>query len=45
EFPSKVTRPPFSVLDKTKIKTTFGIEIPHWRDSMLYCLQRLAKQQ
>ena len=45
EFPSKVTRPPFSVLDKTKIKTTLGIEIPHWRDSMLYCLQRLAKQQ
>ena len=45
EFPSKVTRPSFSVLDKTKIKTTFGIEIPHWRDSMLYCLQRLAKQQ
>ena len=45
EFPSKVTRPPFSVLDKTKIKTTFGIEIPHWHDSMLYCLQRLAKQQ
>ena len=44
EFPSKVTRPPFSVLDKTKIKTTFGIEIPHCRDSMLYCLQRLAKQ-
>lgn len=45
EFPSKVTRPPFSVLDKTRIKTTFGIEIPHWRDSMLYCLQRLARQQ
>ena len=42
EFPSKVTRPPFSVLDKTKIKTTFGIEIPHWRDSMLYCLERLG---
>ena len=45
EFPSKVTRPPFSVLDKTKIKTTFGIEIPHWRDSMLYCLQRIAQKQ
>ena len=45
EFPSKVTRPPFSVLDKTRIKTTFGIEIPHWRDSMLYCLQRLTQQQ
>ena len=43
EFPSKVTRPPFSVLDKTKIKETFGIDIPHWRDSMLYCLQRIAK--
>lgn len=45
EFPSKVTRPPFSVLDKTKIKTTFGIEIPHWRESMIYCLQRIAMQQ
>lgn len=41
EFPSKVTRPPYSVLDKTKIKTTFAIDIPHWRDSMLYCLKRL----
>ena len=41
EFPSKVTRPPYSVLDKTKIKQTFGVDIPHWRDSMLYCLQRL----
>lgn len=45
EFPSKVTRPPFSVLDKTKIKTTFGIEIPHWRESMIYCLQRIVMQQ
>lgn len=41
EFPSKVTRPPYSVLDKTKIKQTFGVDIPHWRDSMLYCLERL----
>ena len=41
EFPSKVARPPYSVLDKTKIKTTFGIEIPHWRDSMIYCLRRM----
>ena len=45
EFPSKVTRPPFSVLDKTKIKQTFGIEIPHWRDSMIYCLKRIVMQQ
>ena len=43
EFPSKVTRPPFSVLDKTKIKETFGIEIPHWRDSMLYCINNRLK--
>ena len=42
EFPSKVTRPPYSVLDKSKFKSTFGIEIPHWRDSMLYCLERLG---
>ena len=42
EFPSKVTRPPYSVLDKTKIKKTFGVDIPHWRDSMLYCLERLG---
>lgn len=41
EFPSKVTRPPFSVLDKSKIKKTFGLEIPHWRESMIYCINRL----
>ena len=45
EFPSKVTRPPYSVLDKTKIKQTFGVEIPHWRDSMIYCLKRIFMQQ
>lgn len=45
EFPSKVTRPPYSVLDKTKIKQTFGIEIPHWRESMIYCLKRIVMQQ
>ncbi|MBQ4063883.1 MAG: dTDP-4-dehydrorhamnose reductase [Bacteroidaceae bacterium] len=44
EFPSPVTRPAFSVLDKTKIKETFGIEIPHWRDSMLYCIKRLKQK-
>lgn len=43
EFPSPVKRPAFSVLDKTKIKTTFDIEIPHWRDSMLYCIKRLKQ--
>ena len=34
EFPSKVVRPPYSVLDKTKYKETFGKKIPHWHDSL-----------
>lgn len=38
EFPSPVTRPSFSVLDKTKIKETFGIKIPYWTDSLKKCL-------
>lgn len=41
EFPSPVTRPPYSVLDKTKVKNTFDIDIPHWRESMEYCIKRL----
>lgn len=45
EFASKVTRPAYSVLDKTKIKETFSVEIPHWRESMFYCLKRLLTQQ
>ena len=45
EFPSKVKRPAYSVLDKSKIKRTFGVEIPHWRESMYYCLKRIVTQQ
>ena len=41
EFPSPVTRPPYSVLDKTKVKNTFDIDIPHWRESMEYCIKRI----
>lgn len=41
EFPTKAARPAYSVLDKTKIKTVFGMEIPHWREAMLYCLKQL----
>ena len=41
EFPSPVTRPPYSVLDKTKIKNTFDMDIPHWRESMEYCIKRI----
>ena len=41
EFPSPVKRPAYSVLDKTKIKETFGIEIPYWTDSLRKCLNNL----
>ena len=41
EFPSKVRRPHYSVLDKTKVKKTFGIAIPHWYESLKKCIDRL----
>ena len=41
EFPSKVVRPSYSVLDKTKIKNTFGITIPHWKESLRKCIENL----
>lgn len=41
EFPSPVTRPSYSVLDKTKIKETFGVEIPYWTDSLKKCINNL----
>lgn len=41
EFPSKVVRPSYSVLDKTKIKDTFGLKIPYWTDSLKKCIQNL----
>lgn len=41
EFPSKVTRPAYSVLDKTKIKETFGLKIPYWTDSLRKCITNL----
>ena len=41
EFPSPVKRPAYSVLDKTKIKETFGIKIPYWTDSLKICINNL----
>lgn len=41
EFPSRVKRPSYSVLDKTKIKNVLGIEIPYWRDSLINCINSL----
>ena len=41
EFPTKASRPHYSVLDKTKIKATFGISIPHWQHSLSRCIENL----
>jgi len=41
DFPSAAKRPAYSVLDKSKIKETYGIEIPHWRTSMQRCMKLL----
>lgn len=41
EFPSPVTRPSYSVLDKTKIKTIFGVKVPYWTDSLKVCIKNL----
>lgn len=41
EFPSPVKRPSYSVLDKTKIKETFGVKVPYWTDSLKVCLSRM----
>ena len=43
EFPSPVKRPAFSVLDKTKVKETFGISVPYWTVSLKICMKNLMK--
>lgn len=45
EFPSKVKRPHFSVLDKTKLKETFGVTVPYWKDSLKRCIVELEEQK
>lgn len=42
QFPTPAKRPHFSVLNKSKIRNTFGIEIPYWRESLKVCLDRLS---
>lgn len=41
EFPSPVVRPSYSVLDKTKVKETFGVAVPYWVDSLELCVKNL----
>ncbi len=45
EFPSPVKRPAYSVLDKSKVKGTFGVTIPYWVDSLEKCLKNLTEGQ
>lgn len=45
DYPTLAQRPHFSVLDKTKIKNTYNIEIPYWRDSLEECIQLLEQQK
>ncbi len=42
DYPTPAKRPPFSVLNKSKIKKTFGVEVPYWRDSLQKCLALLS---
>lgn len=44
EFPAKANRPSYSVLDKTKFKTTFGVTVPYWLDSLAITIQQLQQE-
>lgn len=44
DFASPVTRPSYSVLDKSKIKSVFGVEVPYWTDSLKKCITNMKKQ-
>lgn len=41
-YPTKARRPAFSVMDKSKIKSTFNLTIPYWRDSLVKCIEKLG---
>ena len=45
EYPTPARRPAYSVLDKTKIKNTYGIEVPYWEDSLVDCIRELKAIQ
>lgn len=45
EYPTAAVRPPYSVLDKNKIKLTFGLDIPHWEESLHRCLEIIKKEE
>lgn len=43
EYVTRAVRPAYSVMDKSKIKKVFSLEIPYWRDSLITCLKRIAE--
>lgn len=43
QYPTKATRPKFSVMDKSKIKSTFNLSVPYWRDSLTACIKALKQ--
>lgn len=45
EYPTPATRPAYSVLDKTKIKETYGLDIPYWEESLVECIKLLADKE
>lgn len=45
EFPAKVQRPAFSVLDKAAVRSAFGLSIPHWRDALARCIAELTRSE
>lgn len=45
EYPTPAARPHYSVLDKTKIKQTYGLDIPHWEESLEVCIRRLLNDK
>jgi dTDP-4-dehydrorhamnose reductase len=45
EYPTKATRPAFSVMDKAKIRKAFDLQIPYWRDSLIVCINALKSAQ
>ena len=45
EFPSPAERPHYSVMDKTKVKETFGVEIPHWKESLILAVREYCRMK
>ena len=45
DYPTLATRPPYSLLNKSKIKADFKLQIPHWRDSLVDCINKINKKK